>query len=310
MTNLYQGAEDYLELRRSLGFKLKRPCRFIREFVRWLQDRDETQITTRLTLEWATEPQHLQRAEWAARLSAIRGFALYWSTIDGVTEVPPHGLLPFRAQRPKPYLYSSAEIEQLLEAAKCMPAQFELHPLTYHCLLGLLAVAGLRICEALNLECRDVNWTEGLLTIRSTKFGKSRLVPLHPTAKAVLAEYAAQRDGFFPDRSVATFFPSKTGGHLDAGQVRRVFYRLSRQIGIRGASASRGPRLHDLRHRFAVEILLRWHQAGEDVKQRLPILSTYLGHSHPTDTYWYLDSTPELMVAAGRCMEKRWEVQG
>jgi integrase len=310
MTNLCQGAEDYLELRRSLGFKLKRPCRFVREFVNWLQDRGETRITTRLALEWATVPQHLKRPEWTARLSAIRGFARYWSTIDGVTEVPPEGLLTFRAQRPQPYLYSGTEVEKLLDAAKCMQAEFDLQPLTYHCLLGLLAVAGLRISEALNLECCDVDWKEGLLTIRGTKFGKSRLVPLHPTTKVVLAEYADQRDRLFPIRAPKTFFPSKTGGRLDAGQVRRVFYRLSRQIGIRGASASCGPRLHDLRHRFAVETLLRWYQAGEDVKQRLPILSTYLGHSHPTDTYWYLNSTPELMAAAGERVEKRWEVWG
>jgi integrase len=186
----------------------------------------------------------------------------------------------------------------------------ELQPLTYRCLRGLLAVAGLRIGAALNLECRDVDWTEGLLTIRGTKFGKSRLVPLHATTRAVLAEYAEQRDRLFSDRPVTKLFPSKTGGRLDAGQVRVVFYRLSRQIGIRGAAASHGPRLHDLRHRFAVEILQRWYEAGEDVKQRLPILSTYLGHSHPTDTYWYLESTPELMVAAGQLLERRWEARG
>jgi integrase/recombinase XerD len=131
---------------------------------------------------------------------------------------------------------------------------------------------------------------------------------VHATAKQALAEYAAQRDRVFRDHPTAVFFPSKTGAHLDAGQVRRVFYRLSRQVGIRGASASRGPRLHDLRHRFAVETMLRWCRTGEDVKRRLPILSTYLGHSHPTDTYWYLSNTPELMAAAGQSMERRWEV--
>src|SRR5262249_42168249 len=160
-----------------------------------------------------------------------------------------------------------AEIQQLLQAAKNMPAQFKLHPFTYHCLLGLLTVTGLRISEALNLEAGDVNWTEGLLTIRSSKFGKSRLVPLHPTVKEVLAAYASRRNQVFPDRPAAAFFPSKTGAHLDAGQVRRVFYSLSRQIGIRGISASRGPRLHDLRHRYAVETLLRWYRVGEDVRR-------------------------------------------
>ena len=190
-----------------------------------------------------------------------------------------------------------------------MPAQFSLQPLTYHCLFGLLAVTGLRISEALNLESRDVNWAEGVLTIRTSKFGKSRLVPLHPTTKDVLSDYALQRIQRFPDRPTSAFFPSRTGAHLDPGQVRRTFYRMSRQIGIRGTSASHGPRQHDFRHRFAVETLLRWYRSGEDVRRRLPILSTYIGHSHVTDTYWYLSNTPELMAAAGDCLEKRWEGQ-
>ena len=310
MMSLREGAEEYLALRRPLGFKLKRPGRFIREFVDWLERNGKSRITTRLALAWATQPQHLQRAEWAARLSGVRGFARYWSTIDGASEVPPDGLLPFRAERATPYLYSDTEIEQLLQAARCMPAQFKLQPFTYYCLLGVVAVAGLRISEVLNLRSCDIDWAEGLLIIRSSKFGKSRLVPLHPTAKAILAEYAGQRDRFFSYHPEAVFFPSKTGARLDAGQVRRVFYRLSRQIGIRGALASRGPRLHDLRHRFAVETLLRWYRTGEDVRRRVPILSTYLGHSHVTDTYWYLSSTPELMAAAGERLDQRWEVRG
>ena len=307
MKSLRDGAEDYLTLRRGLGFKLKRPARFVRSFVESLEKQGETRITTQLALQWATQPQHLQPAEWAARLSGVRAFARYWISIDAATEIPPEGLLPFRARRAKPYLYSELEVQRLLEVAKRMPSQFGLHPLTYHCLFGLLAVTGLRISEALNLESRDVNWAEGVLTIRTSKFGKSRLVPLHSTTKDVLTQYAMQRSQRFPDRPTAAFFPSKTGARLDAGEVRRTFYRLSRLIGIRGASASHGPRLHDFRHRFAVETLLRWYRSGEDVRRRLPILSTYLGHAHVTDTYWYLSNTPELMAVAGDCLEKRWE---
>lgn len=309
MRSLREGAEDYLALRRGLGFKLKRPARFVRSFVESLEKRGETRITTQLALEWATQPQHLQPSEWAARLSGVRAFARHWSSIDVATEIPPEGLLPFRARRPSPYLYSELEVQRLLEEARSMPAQFSLQPLTYHCLFGLLAVTGLRISEALNLESRDVNWAEGVLTIRTSKFGKSRLVPLHPTTKVVLSDYALQRIQRFPDRPTSAFFPSKTGAHLDPGQVRRTFYRISRQIGIRGVSVSHGPRLHDFRHRFAVETLLRWYRSGEDVRRRLPILSTYIGHSHVTDTYWYLSNTPELMAAAGDCLEKRWEGQ-
>lgn len=306
MKNLRDGVEDYLALRRGLGFKLKRHGRFVREFAAALEKKDKTHITTQLAIEWATEPQHLHPSEWAARLSSVRSFARYWSTVDTATEIPPDGLLPFHPRRANPYLYNDEEIQQLLDAARRMPVQFSLHRLTYHCLLGLLAVTGLRISEALNLELRDVDWTEALLTIRSSKCGKSRLVPLHPTTKEVLADYASQRNQCLPDHPTAMFFPSNTGARLDEGQVRRVFYRLSRQIGIRGHSASRGPRLHDFRHRFAVETLLRWYRSGEDVSRRLPILSTYLGHAHITDTYWYLTNTPELMASAGEFLEKRW----
>ena len=284
MKNLRDGVEEktYLALRRGLGFKLKE-TRSLREGIRScdVKQRGETRITTRFAIEWATDPQQLHPSEWAARLSGVRAFARYWSTIDTTTEIHPEGLLPFRPGRANPYLYTDQEIRQLLNAAESMPAQFALHRPTHHCLLGLLAVSGMRISEALNLELRDIDWVEALLTIRSTKFGKSRLVPLHPTAKMVLSDYVSPRNECFSDRPLPPpFFPSKTGARLDEGQVRRVFYRLSRQVGIRGASASRGPRLHDFRHRFAVETLLRWYRSGEDVTRRLPVLSTYLGHPH------------------------------
>jgi integrase len=224
-----------------------------------------------------------------------------------MTEIPPVGLLPYRSIRAKPYLYSDEQIQQLLEAAKAMPTTHSLQPWTHHCLFGLLAVTGLRISEALNLRSSDVDWSEGILTIRDSKFGKSRLIPLHASSLRVLSEYATRRDRVFAKRKTPYFFCSRYDGRLDEGQVRLVFYRISRQIGIRGASASRGPRLHDFRHRFAVQTLLRWHRNGEDVRQRLPILSTYLGHAHVTDTYWYVTATPELMAAVGQQLEKRWE---
>jgi integrase len=225
-----------------------------------------------------------------------------------MTEIPPEGLLPNRHNRAKPYLYSDEEIHQILDAARNMPTAHSLQPWTYHCLFGLLAVTGLRIGEALNLRSTDVDWSEGILTIREAKFGKSRLIPLHASSLKVLADYAARRDRLFVVRKTPYFFCSRYDGRLDEGQVRRVFYMVSRQIGIRGASASRGPRLHDFRHRFAVQTLLRWHHNGEDVRRRLPVLSTYLGHGHVTDTYWYVTATPELMAAVGQRLEKRWEV--
>jgi len=224
-----------------------------------------------------------------------------------MTEIPPEGLLPYRPRRAKPYLYSDEQIHHLLKAAKNMPATHTLQPWTYYCLFGILAVTGLRISEALNLQSSDVDWSEGILTIRGSKFGKSRLIPLHASSLNVLSDYGARRDLLFAHRKTPYFFCSRYASRLDEGQVRRVFYFISRQIGIRGATASKSPRLHDFRHRFAVETLLRWHRAGEDVQRRLPILSTYLGHGHVTDTYWYVTGTPELMEAVGQRLDKRWE---
>ncbi len=309
MKTVREAMEDYLTLRRGLGFKLKKHQRFLQEFASFIEQESTSQINSRLALLWATQPKHIQPSEWAARLAVVRGFARYWSATDTTTEVPPDGLLPFRPRRAKPYLYSEEQIVQLLEAAKDMPVTHSLQPWTYHCLLGLLAVTGLRISEALNLRCADIDWSEGVLTIREAKFGKSRLVPLNASSLKVLSDYAVRRNQLFASRDSGYFFPSRRGARLDEGQVRRAFYTLSRQIGIRGVLASRGPRLHDFRHRFAVQTLLHWHRTGEDVRRRLPVLSTYLGHAHVTDTYWYVSGTPELMEAATQQLEKRWEAR-
>jgi integrase len=306
MKTLREAVGDYLSLRRSLGFKLITPERYLREFVCFLQKKRTSRISTQLALQFATQSRHQRPAEWAARLSAVRGFARYRSGDDLGTEIPPLGLLPYRALRARPYLYSEEEIRQLLKAAQNLPSTYSLKPWTYRCLFGLLAVTGMRISEALNLQVKDVDWSEAVLTIHGTKFGKSRLVPLHASARRVLLAYAKRRDHFLKGQRVAHFFVSSRGTRLDGGDVRRTFYKLSRQIGLRDASASHGPRLHDLRHRFAVETLVRWYRKDEDVERRLPILSTFLGHAHVTDTYWYLTSTPELLGAAGKRMEKRW----
>jgi integrase len=175
--------------------------------------------------------------------------------------------------------------------------------------LGLLAVSGLRISEAIGLKPEDVDLGEGILTVRGSKLGKSRLVPLHDSTRQALADYKLRRDDFLAGRPAPSFFVSKRGKRLDGANVRRAFYQLSRQIGLRGPDSSSGPRLHDFRHRFAVHALLRWYRAGEDVERRLPVLSTYLGHVHLSDTYWYLTACPELMGLAVRRLERHWEVQ-
>lgn len=307
MNNLQKGINDYLALRRSLGFKLIRHEAELRKFARFLAKRD-THLTTALALEWATQHPHHQPYTWAARLRIVRGFARYWSATDPSTEIPPLGLLPYRPRRAQPYLYSDREIWRLLQAAKSLPSRHALRPWTYHCFFGLLTVTGLRLGEALNLRIGDIDWAKGILTIRDSKFGKSRLVPLHPSTCKVLSAYAQRRDRVFATRAETHFFVNQNSNRLDKGEVHRTFYALSRRIGLRAPSASRGPRLHDFRHRFAVETLRRWYRNGEDPKRCLPILSTYLGHAHVTDTYWYLTGTPELLGAAGKRLEKRWEV--
>jgi integrase/recombinase XerD len=307
MNRLRKAVRDYLTMRRSLGFKLVRHEAGLHEFVSFLARRSSPHITVKLALEWATQDSNHKPYEWAARLSIVRGFTRHWSATDPSTEVPPLGLLPYRPPRARPYFYSSHEIEELLKAAKTRPSIDPLRPWTYYCLFGLLAVTGLRLGEALNLRIGDMDWSEGILTIRGAKFGKSRLVPLHASTRKVLADYAKRRDCRFGARAGGHFLVNKNCNRLDKGEVHRAFYILSRQIGLRAADASRGPRLHDFRHRFAVQTLLRWYRDGEDPKRRLPILSTYLGHAHVTDTYWYLTGTPELLGAASKRLEKRWE---
>jgi integrase/recombinase XerD len=310
MNTLSQAVDDYLELRRGLGFKLVNYGAWLTEFVSFLEQKRTSHITTALALQFAMlHPQQEPKAQ-ASRYSAVRGFASYRSSIDPATEIPPRGLVRGRSRRARPYLYSDQEVCRLLEAARKLPSTYSLRPWTYYCLFGLLAVTGLRLGEALNLQCEDIDWAEGILTIRRTKFGKSRLVPLDASTVKVLAAFAKRRDRFFadcPGQTISHFFVTKFGTRLRDAYVYRVFWAVSQQIGIRSPGANRGPRLHDFRHRFAIETLLRWYRGGEDVERRLPVLSTYLGHAQITDTYWYLSCTPELMAAAGKRLEQRWD---
>jgi len=180
-------------------------------------------------------------------------------------------------------------------------------PSTYHCLFGLLSVSGMRLGEARNLEIQDVDLTAGILTIRGAKLGKSRIVPLHSSTCKVLADYITRREHHWADRPVSSYlFVSSWGNRMDVGAIHRTFYSLSRQIGLRGASDSHGPRLHDMRHVFATSTLVRWYQSDQDPERRLPILSAYLGHVHVEDTQWYFSGSPELMREAMRRLEQRW----
>ena len=310
MNTLRQAVQEYLTLRRSLGFKLRDAGKLLQAYVRFMEEQRAPYITTKLALAWAQQASAVQPAEWARRLSVVRIFARHRSATDPRTQIPPEGLLPYRPKRARPYLYSPQEIRCFLRAAISLPARGGLRPWTYHCLFGLLSVTGMRIGEARNLELQDVDLRTGVLTIRSGKFGKSRLIPLHASTRRVLADYLARRARKWAALPVSSYvFLSNWGNQLDGGEIHRTFYALSRQIGLRGRSDSHGPRLHDMRHRFAVMTLLRWYRAGKDVERKLPYLSAYLGHVHVSDTYWYLSAWPELMREAMSRLERCWEGQ-
>ena len=248
MKPLAKAVRDYLALRRGLGFKLVRHEVGLQEFTSFLARKRTSHITVALALEWATRHAHQKPAEWAARLSIVRGFARHWSATDPSTEVPPPGLLPYRPVRAQPYFYSVEEIRQLPGAAKARPSIDPLRCWTCYCLFGLLAVTGLRPGEALKLRTEDLDWSERVLTIRGARFGKPRLVPLHASTCKVLIDYAKRRDHVFGSRTTGHFLVNKNGNRLDKGEVHRTFYALSRQIGLRAVDASRGPRPHDFRH--------------------------------------------------------------
>jgi integrase len=311
MNTLRQAVAEYLTMRRNLGFQLREAGKALLDFVTFMEQQHAPYITQALALAWAQQAVNAQPAYWAQRLSSVRGFARYRSSIDPRTQIPVLGLLPFKPKRARPYLYSNEEIADLLHAALNMPYRYEngaLLPWVYYCLFGLLSVSGLRLNEARNLQLQDVDLEAGVLTIRNAKFGKTRLVPVHASTCKVLAEYIARRERHWAGRPVSSYlFVSSWGNRLDNGQIHRAFYALSRQIGLRNATDCHGPRLHDLRHRFATNTLVNWYRHDQDPERRLPLLSAYLGHCHIADTQWYLESAPELMREAMRRLEQSWE---
>jgi integrase/recombinase XerD len=307
MNTLREALHEYLAMRRSLGFRLRRVAPRLVDFVTFMEQQHASYITVPLALTWAKQPADAQLPTWAQHLSFVRSFARYRRATDPRTEVPPEELLPFRPKRARPYLYSDREICALLRAAPRCQRQ-GLQPDTYYCLLGLLSVSGMRVSEVQNLKLQDLDLNERVLTIRGAKFGKDRLVPLHPSTCRVLARYVERRRRLWAKRPVSSYlFVSSRGNRLDDGDMRRTFHAISRKIGLRGPTDRHGPRLHDLRHRFASMTLLRWYRAGEDPERRLPALSTYLGHVHWSDTYWYLSALPGLMREAVSRLEQHWE---
>lgn len=305
MISLARHLEEYLELRHRLGFKLRDATFELSKFVRFAQQAKATFITTKLALDWATQPTGCQPARYGNRLSMVRGFAEYLSAVDPRTEVPPTGLLPDRYQRKTPYLYSDQQITQLIKAAQQIPSPKGLRAATYSTLLGLLAVTGMRLGEAIGLDRQDADLHQGLLRVRQTKFNKTRWVPLHASTQAKLQQYVRLRDNLWPHPPSPSFLLSERGTRLTGWIVRRWFICLSHQIGLRQPTDHCGPRIHDLRHHFVIETLRTWYQTNRDVEVHLPELATYIGHAHVSDTYWYISATPELLRLATERLERK-----
>jgi integrase len=306
MSTLRAAVDEYIALRRQLGFKLAHPQRYLREFASFMEAGGIPFITTEAAMEWALRPRRAQPSYWAQRLAAVRCFARHHCAADPRTQIPPDDLLRHRPRRARPYLYSEQDIERLPRATQGLRPAGGLRGFTYATLLGLLVVTGMRISEALALCVKDVDLHQGLLTIRKTKFGKTRLIPLHPSARRALQQYARQRHALV-GHGTTHFFVSSQGQPLVAGNVMKTFCRLRRRVGLQASERWDKPTLHHFRHRFATESLLRWYRDGDDVERRLPVLSTFLGHVCISSTYWYLSCHPELMGQAMRRLEQRWE---
>ena len=305
MSELRQSVDDYLQVRRSLGYKLTIHGRVLPQFVEFLEQRDALVITTSLALEFATLPQNTSVVWWHQRLAIVRGFALYLRAFDPRTEVPPADLLPAKFGRAIPYLYSEAEIEALMAAARRIRSA--LKAATYETLIGLLAVSGMRVGEAIALDREDLELPEERLTVRRGKNGRSREVALHPSTIAALKAYARLRDELCPHPKDRSFLITNAGTRLYYGTVWHEFDRIRRRAGLDRESLGRRVRMHDLRHVFVLRTLLGWYREDADVEAQLPLLSTFLGHVDPSSSYWYFEAAPQLLALAAERLERTWE---
>jgi integrase/recombinase XerD len=293
--------DRYLSVRRSLGYELRTDERVLRRFVRFADQEGAAHIDTALFLRWDASLPEAGTSTRSARLGKVRLFAQWLSSIDPAHKVPPRGLVPDRSGRPRPYIYSEAEIASIIAAAEALPSIYGLRGLTCSTLFGLIAVTGLRISEALALDRSDLDVDNGVLRVRRGKLGRERLLPLDPTVVARLVDYATKRDRLL-GHSPEAFFVTGSGTRLTDCGARYNFARACQQIGLREQQRycrhGRGPRIHDLRHSFAVRTMINWYRAGKDPAREMIRLTTYLGHTDPDNTFWYLEAVPELLDLA------------
>ncbi len=302
MSALRAALDDYLRIRRQLGFAMPQDGRMLEGFVAFLDQAGAQRVTTELALTWARLPVDVHPFTWRQRLILARGFARYLATIDPASEVPPIDLLPGHRPRITPYVYSEAEITALMAAARGLrPA---LRAARHETLIGLLAVTGARPGEALGLDRADVDLDNGVVQVRVGKKHKQRDVPVHQSTVGALRCYASLRDARFPTPPSPAFFLSARGRRMGREELNATFIKLIRQVGLEGVGSRARPRPYDLRHAFAVHTLIDWYRTGENVDRRLPLLSTYLGHVDPASTYWYLENVPELLQLVSERLER------
>jgi len=302
MKLLITSLKEYLNIRRSFGYKLNDDERCLKKFISFLRENDYPYITAQSAVKWATLPQEVNRSHWSHRLSMVRLFARYRIMDDPRTEIPSAYLLSQQPSRAQPYIYSDKEIRQLLIACQSLSSR-GLRQHTYYTFFGLMAVTGCRLGELVALNRDDLDIANGWLTIRNSKHNSSRLLPLHKTTILQLTKYNQIRDTYLHDSRA--FFISDQGTRITIWSARTAFIQASIKIGLRKPTDSHGPRIHDIRHTFAVKTLLDWYRRGRDINQKISLLSTYLGHKKPTDTYWYITGTPELLAQATSRFEKK-----
>ncbi|HZM80700.1 MAG TPA: tyrosine-type recombinase/integrase [Candidatus Limnocylindrales bacterium] len=302
MTPLRQIAGGYVATRRSLGYQMDAVARLLNSYIDYLEASGAVTVTVANALEWATRPADALPIWWCRRLSVVRGFARHLSAFDRSCQVPPTNLLAVGYARVTSYIYSTEEVDALVHAAGTLaePLAEPLPAASCQAVISLLAVTGMRVGEAVALARCDVDLEAGIITVVKGKYGASRHVPLHPSTVEMLDGYARRRDRICPAPAADRFFVTSAGTAVSAGWLEQTFAKLLAQAQITTPPGRRRPRIHDLRHRFAVVTLRNWYRDGVDVRARLPLLSTMLGHVAPAATYWYLTATPDLLALAAQ----------
>ena len=301
MNTLSTELERYLSVRRSLGYALASQAPVLRKFVAFAENEGADYVTTDLFLRWRAVCRSANNDTWSGRFGAVRIFAQWMQGINPRHEIPPRGLIPRRASRPRPFIYTDEQVRAIVGAAAQLPSAYGLRGLTWSTLFGLIAVTGLRISEAVGIDNEDVALEHGVLTIKRGKNGKSRIVVIADCTAARLGAYQVERDRLI-GRQPVPFFLTESGSRPSRRAAEYHFARLSQTIGLRSPRTDhrhgRGPRIHDLRHTFAVRTIINWYRRGLDADREMYKLTAYLGHDKPADTYWYIEAVPELLALA------------